>query len=176
MVAFSGQKAPKLALARDERQFRTQVGVEHGGFEPPTPCLPGTGRGPFRISIATLRDCTPSSACRRRTPAVGAIECLFAYHLARSLCADLEFLRRHSVCSWPNFAATEVSYVIKDGASEVTVTIHAKPCQLTVRVSIKNASGAVLFGCRRVLHGLTNGRLEKYRASFLPHRRAGGFA
>jgi hypothetical protein len=26
-------------------------GVEHRGFEPRTPCLPGTGRTYFRISI-----------------------------------------------------------------------------------------------------------------------------
>ena len=43
---------PATASLRRPLKFRSAV--EHRGFEPRTPCLPGTGRGPFSLFIGTI--------------------------------------------------------------------------------------------------------------------------
>jgi hypothetical protein len=62
----------------------TNEGVEHGGFEPPTPCLPGTGNRCSASSSTCCRDWTGSFACRSVARSVVLIECLFEYHIRAS--------------------------------------------------------------------------------------------
>jgi hypothetical protein len=62
--------------------------VEHRGFEPRTPCLPGTGRSYFHISIPSCRDRVTSSLCRPCTRSAVLIECLFEYQSGLQNCHD----------------------------------------------------------------------------------------
>ena len=73
-----GPKPKKLALTPIECQFSVQFPVEHRGFEPRTPCLPGKGGAVLASSGRRQQDRSSSVVCLAGPRPVVVIECLFA--------------------------------------------------------------------------------------------------